>query len=112
MKKTKRRKLEKAGFEVGDTQGFLEISDAEMAMIDVRVALARALRARRSRELKVSQAAFAKRVGSSQSRVAKMEAGDPSVSLDLLIRCLLTSGSTAEDIGRVISKAHLQTAAI
>ncbi len=112
MKKAKRQKLEKAGFEVGDTQDFLELSDTEMAMIDVRVALARALRARRSRQLKISQAAFAKRVGSSQSRVAKMEAGDPSVSLDLLIRCLITSGSTAEEVGRVISRAHLRTAAI
>ena len=73
MKKSKRDRLEHAGFAVGGTQGFLELSDAEMAMIDARVALAKALRYRRSRELKISQAAFAARVGSSQSRVAKME---------------------------------------
>ncbi len=112
MKKAKKAKLEKAGFVVGDTQEFLELSDAEMALVDVRVALAQALRRRRSQKLKISQAAFAKRVGSSQSRVAKMEAGDPSVSIDLLIRALLRSGSSAQEVGRVISRAELRTAAI
>lgn len=105
MKKTKREKLERAGFAVGDTQEFLELSDAEMAMIDARVALAQALRHRRSRELKISQAAFAARVGSSQSRVAKMEAGDPSVTLDLLIRSLVKSGASLEKVGRVLAAA-------
>lgn len=105
MKKTKQEKLERAGFVVGDTQEFLEVSDAEMAMIDARVALAQALRHRRSRELKISQAAFAARVGSSQSRVAKMEAGDPSVTLDLLIRSLVKSGASLEEVGRLLAAA-------
>ncbi len=109
MKKTKREKLERAGFSVGDTQEFLELSDAEMAMIDARVALAQALRHRRSRELKISQAAFAERVGSSQSRVAKMEAGDPSVTLDLLIRSLVKSGASLEEVGRVLAAAFVPT---
>lgn len=112
MKKTKREKLERAGFAVGDTQEFLELSDAEMAMIDARVALAQALRHRRSRVLKVSQTVFAERVGSSQSRVAKMEAGDPSVTLDLLIRSLVKSGTSLEEVGRILSKAKPQSEAI
>ena len=112
MDEKKKAKLEDAGFVVSDTQAFLELSDAEMAMVNVRVALAQALRDRRTRQLKVSQATFAQRVGSSQSRVAKMEAGDPSVSLDLLIRCLITSGITAEEVGRVISGAQLEVAAV
>src|SRR5581483_4278956 len=49
---------------------------------------------RRRAELGLSQAVVAKRLGSSQSRVAKMEAGDPSVSLDLLLRALLALGAT------------------
>ena len=110
MKKDKRKKLERAGWVVGGTQEFLELSDAEMALVDVRVSLAQALR-RRRQELKISQATFAERVGSSQSRVAKMEAGDPSVSIDLLIRSLITSGSSAEEIGKVIASASLDTAA-
>ena len=112
LKKTKRDKLERAGFVVGDTQAFLDLSDAEMAMIDARVALAQALRDRRNRVLKVSQAAFAERIGSSQSRVAKMETGDPSVTLDLLIRSLVRSGSPLEEVGRVLCEAKPQRAAI
>jgi predicted transcriptional regulator len=97
-------RLEKAGWKVGDTQEFLELSDAEMALVDVRVSLARDLR-RRRKEKKISQATLAKRIGSSQSRVAKMEAGDPSVTIDLLMRTLLYAGSTPAEIARVIAKA-------
>lgn len=111
MKKGKKERLERSGWVVGGTQEFLDLSDAEMALIDVRVSLAKALRHRRQR-MKISQAAFAKRVGSSQSRVAKMEAGDPSVSIDLLVRSLITSGSTAEEIGKVIATAGLDPATV
>ena len=111
VKKDGRAKLERAGWVVGGTQEFLDLSDAEMALVEVRVSLARALR-RRRKELQVSQAAFARRVGSSQSRVAKMEAGDPSVTIDLLIRSLITSGSTPEEIGRVIASIGLDPAAV
>ncbi|MFW6089571.1 MAG: helix-turn-helix domain-containing protein [Gemmatimonadota bacterium] len=104
MKVSKRERLEKAGWKVGDTQEFLELSDAEMALVDVRVSLARDLR-RRRKEKKISQATLAKRIGSSQSRVAKMEAGDPSVTIDLLMRTLLNTGSTLAEIARVIAKA-------
>jgi ribosome-binding protein aMBF1 (putative translation factor) len=110
VKKDKKEKLERAGWVVGGTQEFLDLSDAEMALVDVRVSLAQALR-RRRQELKISQATLAKRIGSSQSRVAKMEAGDPSVSIDLLVRSLITSGSSAEEIGKVIASAGLDTAA-
>jgi DNA-binding XRE family transcriptional regulator len=104
MKDSKRKKLEEAGWAVGDVQDFLGLSDAEAALVDVRVSLARDLR-RRRRQSKISQATLAKRIGSSQSRVAKMEAGDPSVTIDLLIKTLLRAGSTTSEIGRVIAKA-------
>ena len=104
MKKEKRRRLERAGWKVGDAKDFLELDDAEMAVIELRVSLAKELRERR-RAQKISQATFAKRIGSSQSRVAKMEAGDLSVSIDLLIRALLSAGSTKKEIGRVIANA-------
>lgn len=111
MKKSKKQKLERAGWVVSGTQEFLDLSDAAMALIDVRVSLAQALRQRRQ-NMKISQATFAKRVGSSQSRVAKMEAGDPSVSIDLLVRSLITSGSSAEEIGKVIASAGLDPATV
>lgn len=104
MKDSKRRKLEEAGWVVGDAKDFLGLSDAEAALVDVRASLARDLR-RRRRQSKISQATLAKRIGSSQSRVAKMEAGDPSVTIDLLIKTLLRAGSTTSEIGRVIAKA-------
>jgi DNA-binding XRE family transcriptional regulator len=109
MEKSKRKKLERAGWKVGGTREFLDLSDVEMAMIDVRVSLAQELRRRRQGG-KISQAAFAKRIGSSQSRVAKMEAGDPSVSIDLLVRSLVSTGSTAAEIGEIIAAAGSQAA--
>ena len=104
MRKDKKARLERAGWKVGDAKDLLGLTDADMALIDLRVSLAAELRRRRLAR-KLSQAALAKRICSSQPRVAKMEAGDPSVSLDLLIRSLLTSGSTNEDTAEVIANA-------
>lgn len=103
MRTDKKRKLERAGWKVGDAKDFLGLTKAEAALVDVRVSLARELRRRRLSK-SLSQEALARRIGSSQSRVARMEAGHPSVSLDLLIRSLFTAGSTRSDIGRVIAK--------
>ena len=104
MRKEKQEKLERAGWKVGGAKEFLGLTDADMAVIDMRVSLARQLRRRRLAR-NMSQATLARRIGSSQSRVAKMEAGDPSVSLDLLIRCLLISGLTGRAIGAAIAEA-------
>lgn len=99
MDEQKRRRLEKGGWRVGSTTEFLELSEAESRLIDMKLALSRSLRKRRmSHEL--SQAQVAIRLGSSQSRVAKMEAGDPSVSMDLLVRSLLALGATPQEIAR------------
>ena len=104
MKTSKRKALERAGWRVGDARDFLGLSDVEATLIEVRLALATELRDRR-RARKISQAVLARRVGSSQSRVAKMEAADRSVSIDLLMRCLLALGVTRRDIGRAIAEA-------
>ncbi|HET6948327.1 MAG TPA: helix-turn-helix domain-containing protein [bacterium] len=103
MRRDKKERLERAGWKVGDAKEFLDLSDGEMAVIEVRVSLARELRRQRLAR-KLSQAALAKQIGSSQSRVAKMEAGDPSVSIDLLLRSLFTSGSSSAAIGRAIAR--------
>ena len=103
MKKERRKKLEAAGFKVGTVQEFLDLTDEEMEIIEMRVALAKSLKNLR-RKLKVSQTAFASKIGSSQSRVAKMEAGDPSVSLDLLVRSLIKAGASRKEIGRAITR--------
>src|SRR5689334_5950005 len=59
------------------------------------------LRTTRSRQ-GFTQSDLAEHLGSSQSRVSKMEAGDPSVSRDLLFMGLLAVGLTASDIGRIL----------
>ena len=104
MKRHKKARLETAGWRVGSAREFLNLSDADSVLVEIRVVLARALRSQRTQR-HLSQSDLAKVLGSSQSRIAKMEAGDPSVSLDLLVRSLVTSGSTSADIGRAIAAA-------
>lgn len=103
MDKKKAKRLKDAGWEVGDAGDFLELTDEERAFIETKLALAVAVRDRRKRR-KLSQTQLARKVGSSQSRVAKMEAADPTVSLDLLVRSLLSLGATQVDIAKAIRK--------
>jgi DNA-binding XRE family transcriptional regulator len=102
VREQKRRRLEGRGWKIGTTQEFLRLSDGEAAYIELKVRLATDLRERRRRR-SLTQADLAKRLRSSQSRIAKMEAGDPSVSLDLLIRSLLMLGASRGDLSRIIS---------
>ena len=102
MKASKRAALEKVGWTVGTADEFLELSSEERAFVDVKLALAEALRARRERK-KMTQAQLAKLLGSSQPRVAMMEAGDGSVTVDLLVRSLFAIGATPKDLARVLA---------
>jgi ribosome-binding protein aMBF1 (putative translation factor) len=102
VREEKRRRLEARGWKIGTTQEFLRLSEEEAAYIDLKVRLATGLRERRQRR-SLTQADLAKRLQSSQSRIAKMEAGDPSVSLDLLIRSLLILGISRRELSRIIS---------
>lgn len=101
MRKDKRAKLERAGWKVGSVGDFLGLSAVEEALVELRLTLSRSLKERRTRR-RLSQEQLAKLLRSSQSRVAKMEAGDPSVSIDLLIRSLLAIGATPKDLAHVI----------
>lgn len=101
MRKDKKAKLERAGWKVGGVREFLGLTAAEEALVELRLTLSRSLRERRTRR-RLSQEQLAKLLGSSQSRVAKMEAGDPSVSIDLLIRSLLAIGATHKDLAHAI----------
>ena len=102
MREDKRKRLEAKGWKVGGTKEFLELSAEEAAYIELKLKLADGLRARRRRR-RLTQVELARRVRSSQSRVAKMEAGDPSVTLDLLIRSLLALGASNRELARIIS---------
>jgi predicted XRE-type DNA-binding protein len=105
MEKKKKARLESAGWRVGSTTEFLGLSEAESAVIDVKLSLSRTLRLRRTKR-RISQVRLAELVHSSQSRVAKMEAGDPSVSIELLLRSLFALGASSRDVARVIERSH------
>ncbi len=102
VNKAKKDKLEAAGWRVRSTADFLHLSPDEVAFIEMKLALARDIRSRRLRR-KLTQGQLAKHINSSQSRVAKMECADASVSLDLLIRALLILGASRKEVARIIS---------
>ncbi len=102
MRDDKRRRLEAKGWKVGSAQEFLRLTDEEAAYIDLKLRLAASLRERRQHR-SVTQAELAKMLKSSQSRIAKMESADASVSLDLLIRSLLALGTSNRELSRIIS---------
>ena len=103
MKASTKKKLEQAGFSIGNTKDFLDLSEEEAAYIEIKLALTEALIKIREKE-GISQAELARLMHSSQSRVAKMEAGDSSVSADLLIRALIYLGLGARDVGRYLAR--------
>ena len=102
MRKQKKKRLEKKGWKIGTVKEFLGLSNEESAYIELKIKLATGLRQRRQQK-GLSQVDLAAKLQSSQSRVAKMEAGDPSVSLDLLIRSLITLGATERELSQIIT---------
>jgi predicted metal-binding transcription factor (methanogenesis marker protein 9) len=103
MDKAKRKRLESAGWKVGTANEFLNLSTEEAAYIELKLQLSKNLQKRRI-EKKLTQTEAARMLKSSQSRVAKMEAGDPTVSVDLLIRSLLTLGARPKALLRSIAR--------
>ncbi len=110
MDTKKRNRLEAAGWKIGSTKDFLRLSDEEKTLVDLRVALGSSLKQQRTRK-RLSQTELAKQLGSSQSRVAKMEAGDPSVTLDLQIRALVSLGATRKEIARAVASGESRASA-
>ena len=104
MDEEKKERLRAAGWRVGDAADFLGLTPEESALVEIRLSLAKRLRELRQAR-GWTQSALAEHLGSSQSRVAKMEAADLSVSLDLMVRSLLGLGATADNVGQVIGSA-------
>jgi len=100
--KRKRAKLAKKGWKIGTAKDFLRLTDEEVAYVEMKLALSEMLKNRRVRK-KLTQAQLAQEIRSSQSRIAKMEAGDPTVSIDLLVKSLLALGVSKKELGRTIS---------
>jgi predicted XRE-type DNA-binding protein len=99
MEKEKQKRLEAKGYKVGTAEDFLGLSKEQSEYIDMKLALSQAL-AKQRKQKNLTQIQLAKLLKSSQSRVAKMETGDPTVSLDLLIKSLLAMGATRESIAK------------
>ena len=102
MNKDKIKILEKKGWKIGSAKEFLGLTDEESSYIELKLKLSANLRKIRT-ERKLTQVELARLIKSSQSRVAKLETGDPSVSLDLIIRSLLALGTSYKDLARTIS---------
>lgn len=97
MKTAKLERLKAAGWKVGNAEDFLQLSDEEAQLVALKLSLINAVKKSRIKS-KLSQIDLAQRMKSSQSRIAKIEAGDPSVSLDLIVRALIASGAKIRDI--------------
>src|SRR5215207_8017735 len=109
MNKTKRSRLEARGWRVGSAKDFLGLSPEEAALIETRLALSQALRRWRVAH-GLTQGELARRLKSSQSRVAKMEAGDRTVSVDLLVKALFALGAKPRDVGRALQRRAVAAA--
>ena len=76
----------------------------------MKLSLAEGLRRRRE-QLGLTQTQVAARFGSSQSRVAKMEAAHRSVSTDLLFKSLFRLGASPSDVARLVGQKSRTRAA-
>jgi DNA-binding XRE family transcriptional regulator len=104
MNDARQKRLQAAGYKVGTVSEFLDLSADEEAYVNIKAALAMRVRSQR-RSSAITQTELAKRTGSSQSRIAKLEAGDPSVSIDLLVRVLITLGASEQTITSTLTDA-------
>lgn len=103
MEIEKQQRLEKKGWKIGDVADFLDLTPEESVLIEMRLALSRGLKERR--KTLMTQAELATKISSSQPRVAMAENGDSSVSIELLIRAMLATGASPQEIGQIIATA-------
>ena len=101
MNTAKRQRLEAVGWKVTKAKEFLNLDDADMEYIETKLALTKALREQR-RKHHLTQVALADQMKSSQSRIAKIEAGDPTVSVDLILRGLFAMGVKRRELAKAI----------
>jgi DNA-binding XRE family transcriptional regulator len=102
MKATRKKRLEAEGWKIGNATEFLGLSSEEAAYVELKLALSKNLQTTR-KEKNLTQEDLARLLKSSQSRIAKMEAGDPTVSLDLLVRSLLALGASRKSLSRILA---------
>lgn len=101
MDAAKKKRLEAAGWRVGDASDFLELTAAESELVDIKTRLAKALQEKRDKA-GLTQAELAKKLGTSQPRVASMLAAR-EVSIDLLVKALLVLGADATEVAKALA---------
>ncbi len=101
MDQAKKERLESKGWKIGTVPDFLELTPQETILVEIKLALSQSLKERRRKLM--TQRELASKISSSQPRIAKAESGDASVSIELLIRAILATGATPQDIGQVIA---------
>lgn len=104
MDEAKRKRLEQKGWKVGNVSEFLELTKEETTLIEIKLVLSHNLKERRQKLM--TQTELAEKIQSSQPRIAKAENGDASVSIELLIRAMLATGATPQEIGQVIAQVR------
>ena len=97
MKNDKLKRLKAAGWKIGNAGDFLQLTEEESKLVAIKWSLMCAVKKSRIKR-HISQIDLAQRMKSSQSRIAKIEAGDSSISLDLILRALIATGATTRDI--------------
>lgn len=102
MEQTKKELLESKGWKIRTVSDFLELTPEEIIFVEIKLALSKSLKSQRQKMM-MTQSELATKIGSSQPRIAKAENGDPSVSLELLIRAMLATGVTPQAIGQIIA---------
>jgi len=101
MDKKRQQQLEEKGFRVGSAADFLELSPEEETYIDIRLDISNMVKRQRAKR-GWTQEQLARAIGSSQSRIAKLEGGDPGISMDLMIKALLRLGTSKKQIGKLL----------
>lgn len=101
MNTDKRKRLDAAGWKVTSVEDFLNLDAADMEYIETKLALTKAVREER-RKRHVTQVALAARMKTSQSRVAKIEKGDPTVSIDLIMRAMFALGMNRKQLAKAV----------
>jgi DNA-binding transcriptional regulator YiaG len=103
MDTDERAKLEAMGYAVvDDAADWLELTEVERQILEFRLGLARAIRRRRE-AAGLSQAKLARMIGSSQSRIAKVEGAAGGVAIDLLMRAYFSTGGTIDELSNALS---------
>ena len=101
MDTKKKERLEADGWTIGSVEDFVGTTPLQLAYVDLTIYLADHLKKIR-KSMGLTQTDLANLMGSSQSRIAKLERGDSSVSFDLMIRALIHLGIPPSGLGTMI----------